>query len=144
MLKKTVAGLVLGASLVSGLYAETLKHDMNVLATSLATVQRAFLLNDKENSIRLLADLKKNITHTLGNKEKVVNLLPDELKYKSRIAVNSGKMINQYIQMIDEIYADKNLKPIEAEMAAQDALLNIQAQCYKCHNLVRDWDKNQK
>jgi len=141
MLKKTLAGLVLGASLVSSLNAETLKHDMNVLATSLSSVQRAFLLNDREKSVRLLKDLKKNITHTLGSKEKVVNLLPKELKFKSRIAINSGKMINQYINEIDGIYADKSLKHIEAQMEAQDALINIQRQCYKCHNLVRDWDK---
>ena len=141
MLKKTIAGLVLGASLVSGLNAETLKYDMNLLATSLADVQRAFLLNDREESVRLLKDLKKNITHTLGDKEKVVNLLPKDLKYKSRIAVNSGKMINHYINQIDEVYADKSLSHIKAQMEAQDALLNIQVQCYKCHNLVRDWDK---
>ena len=141
MFKKTLAGLVIGASLVSSVNAETLKHDMKVLATSLSSVQRAFLLNDKEKSVRLLKDLKKNITHTLGSKEKVVNLLPKELKFKSRIAVNSGKMINQYIHEIDEIYADKHLKHIEAQMEAQDALLNIQRQCYKCHNLVRDWNK---
>lgn len=141
MLKKSLVSLVISAGIVSSLNAETLKHDMNVLATSLSSVQRAFLLNDRKKSVRLLADLKKNITHTLGSKEKVVNLLPDELKYKSRIAVNSGKMINQYIQQIDEIYGDKSLTNVKAQMEAQDALLNIQVQCYKCHNLVRDWDK---
>ena len=141
MLKKTLVGLVLGASLVSSLNAETLKHDMDVLATSLSSVQRAFLLNNREISVQLLADLKKNIKHTLGSKEKVISLLPDKLKYKSRIAVNSGRMINQYIDQIDEIYADKHLKNIEAQMESQDALVQIQEQCYKCHNLVRDWDK---
>ena len=141
MFKKAVISLVVSAGIVSSLNAETLKHDMNILATSLSSVQRAFLLNDREKSVRLLIDLKKNITHTLGNKEKVVNLLPDELKFKSRIAINSGKMINQYIEQIDAIYEDKSLKHIEAQMEAQDALLNIQVQCYKCHNLVRDWNK---
>ena len=141
MLKKTLVGLVLGASLVSSLNAETLKHDMDVLATSLSSVQRAFLLNNREMSVQLLADLKKNIKHTLGSKEKVISLLPDKLKYKSRIAVNSGRMINQYINQIDEIYTDKKLKNIEAQMESQDALIKIQEQCYKCHNLVRDWDK---
>jgi len=141
MIKKTLVGLVLGASLASNVSAETLKHDMDMLATSLSLVQRSFLLNDRQKSVQYLADLKKNIKHTLGNKEKVVNLLPDGLKYRSRIAINSGKMINQYIDQIDEIYADKNLKNIEAQMESQDALLQIQAQCYKCHNLVRDWDK---
>ena len=141
MFKKALVSLVVSAGIVSSLNAETLKHDMNILATSLSSVQRAFLLNDREKSVRLLIDLKKNITHTLGSKEKVINLLPDKLKYKSRIAVNSGKMITQYIAQIDAIYADKSLKHIEAQMEAQDALLNIQVQCYKCHNLVRDWDK---
>jgi len=141
MFKKALVSLVVSAGIVSSLNAETLKHDMNILATSLSSVQRAFLLNDREKSVRLLIDLKKNITHTLGNKEKVVNLLPDELKFKSRIAINSGKMINQYIEQIDAIYEDKSLKHIEAQMEAQDALLNIQVQCYKCHNLVRDWNK---
>jgi hypothetical protein len=141
MLKKTLVSLVISAGLVSSLGAETLKHDMNVLATSLSTVQRAFLLNDKAKSIRLLADLKKNITHTLGTKEKVVALLPKNLRYRSRIAINSGKMINQYIGEINEVFADKKISNIEAQMETQDTLLNIQAQCYKCHNLVRDWDK---
>ncbi|WP_457744969.1 hypothetical protein [Sulfurimonas sp.] len=141
MFKKTLVSLVVSAGIVSSLNAETLKHDMNILATSLSSVQRAFLLNDREKSVRLLVNLKKNITHTLGSTKKVINLLPDKLKYKSRIAVNSGKMINQYIHQIDDIYADKSLTNIQAEMEAQDALLNIQVQCYKCHNLVRDWDK---
>ncbi|WP_297441764.1 hypothetical protein [Sulfurimonas sp.] len=142
MLKRTFASLVVSAGLVSSLGAETLKHDMNVLATSLASTQRAFLLNDREKAVRLLADLKKNIDHTLGTKEKVVALLPEELKYKSRIAINSGKMINHYIDQINETFADKKLSDIQVQMESQESLLHIQAQCYKCHNLVRDWDKN--
>ena len=112
---------------------------MNILATSLASVQRGFLLNDRDKTVKLLADLKTHVYHVLGNEKKVVALLPEKLKYKSRIAVNSGKMIRTYIDEIEGIYYDKTLTPIKAQMEAQSALVNIQVQCYKCHNLVRDW-----
>ena len=141
MLKKTLVGLVISAGLVSSLGAESLKYDMEILAANLASTQRAFLLNDKKQSVKLLADLKKSIHHTLGSKEKVVALLPKDVKYRSRIAVHSGRMITQYIDQIDEVFADKKISNLEAEMETQDALLHIQAQCYKCHNLVRDWDR---
>ena len=144
MLKKTLIGLVVGASIVSSLSAETLKKDMDGMANSLASVQRGFLLNDRDKTIVLLADLKKKIVHTLGTSKKVLSLLPDSMKYKSRIALNSGKMINTYIGQIDDIYKDHTLTPIKAEVKAQEALVNIQIQCYKCHNLVRDWKDGQQ
>ena len=141
MFKKTLVSIIATAGIISSLGAETLKHDMGVLATSLSMVQRGFMINDRDKTIVLLADLKKNIYHTLGDNEKVIALLPEELKHKSRIAVNSGKMINTYIAEIEAIYYDKTLSPIKAQIEAQTALINIQVQCYKCHNLVRDWDK---
>jgi len=139
MFRKTLLSLVVGAGIVSNLGAESLKTDMNILATSLASVQRGFLLNDRDKTVKLLADLKTHVYHVLGNEKKVVALLPEKLKYKSRIAVNSGKMIRTYIDEIEGIYYDKTLTPIKAQMEAQSALVNIQVQCYKCHNLVRDW-----
>ena len=139
MFKKSIAGVVISLSIVSSLNAEVLKQDMDALESSLIAVQHGFLLNDRKTALLLLADFKKNVNKVLGSKEKVVSLLPDKLKNKSSIALNSGKMIDSYLQEIDSIANDKNLTPIKARIKAQEAFLNIQTQCFKCHNLVRDW-----
>ena len=141
MLKK-VLGTIVGVGLVTSLSAETLKYDMTVLYNSFSSVQRSFFLNDPDQAVRLLADLKSKSYRILGNEKKIVKLLPEDLKHKSKIAINSGKLIAQYIDEIEAVYYDKSLNGIQAEVKAQQALLNIQNQCYKCHNLVRDWEKS--
>jgi len=141
MLKKVLVGMVVSAGIVSSLGAETLKYDMTVLYNNFASLQRSYFLNDKDQAMRLLADLKMNTHRILGDEKKVIGLLPKGLKDRSKIATTSGRLINEYISEIEAIYYNKNLNAIQAEVQAQKALTNIQVQCYKCHNLVRDWKR---
>jgi len=139
MFKKSFVGVVVSLGIVSSLSANQLKQDMDSLESSLISVQHGFLINDRKTTLSLLSEFKKNVNNILGSKEKIIGLLPKQLKKKSSIAVNSGKMIDRYIKEIEAIPKDKSLTPIKAEIKAQEAFLNIQTQCFKCHNLVRDW-----
>ena len=145
MLNKILITAVATVCIVSNLSAtEKIKTEMGVLTNSLASVQRAFMENDRDKSIRLLADLKISINKVLGSERKVLKLLPKELQEKSKIALNTGRIINENIASIEAIYFDDSLTNIQAQMNSQEKILDIQRQCYKCHNLVRDWDKASK
>lgn len=140
MLKKIVMGTVASICLVSSLNAANIKQEMNVLTNSLSSVQRAFMENDRDKSIRLLADLKINIHKVLGSEKKVHKLLPDKFQDKTKIALTTGKIINENIYKIEAIYYDESLNALQAQMKSQEVLLDIQRQCFKCHNLIRDWE----
>jgi len=142
MLKKILVGLVISTGVVSSLGAETLKYDMTVLYNNFSSVQRSYFVNDRKQAMRLLADLKMNTDRILGNEKKIIRLLPKGLKDRSKIAITSGRLIRENISKIESVYYDKSLNKIQAEVKAQKALTNIQIQCYKCHNLVRDWNKS--
>jgi hypothetical protein len=142
MLKKTVVGLLVGLGFVANVNASDLKHDMSSLSSTLSAVRYGFLTNNKEKAIEALAKFKKSVDTTLGDKETITKLLPEALKYKADIAINSAEMIDKYIEEINTIAVDKNITPIKAQMQAQKAYLNIEAQCFRCHNLVRDWEQN--
>lgn len=141
MFKKIVISTIATACLVSGLQADKIKTEMGVLTNSLAAAQRAFMENDRDKSIRLLADLKISIHKVLGSERKVLKLLPKDLQHKKKIALTTGRLINENIDAIQAIYFDESLSNIQAQMKSQEGMLDIQRQCYKCHNLVRDWDK---
>ena len=141
MVKKILVGMVVGASLVSTLSADSLKEGMAKLEGSFLTVQHAYLVNDRDGAMRALGDLRVNVHNYLGSDAKVKSLLPKDLKDREKIGVNSGRLIKKYITNIESIYFSQHLNKIQAQVQAQDELLNIQKQCFKCHNLVRDWNK---
>jgi len=140
MVKKILVGIVVSASIVSALSADTLKDGMKKLEHSFLSVQGAYLLNDRDNAMKALSDLRINVHHYLGTDEKVRTLLPKDLKDREKIGVNSGRLIKESITKIENIYFSQNLNKIQAEVKAQDELINIEKQCFKCHNLVRDWN----
>lgn len=141
MFKKVLVGTVIGLGMFSSVGAETLKYDMSVLYNNFSAVQRSYFVNNSKQAMKLLTDLKMNTDRVLGNEEKIKALLPSELQHKSKIATTSGRLIMEEINKIEAIYYDKSLNRIQAAVKAQEALTNIQVQCFKCHNLVRDWDK---
>ncbi len=140
MLKKTLLSLVVAIGLTSSLGAnDQLKADMGTLASALSEVQIGFFTNDKYATLKAAAELKKHVQTTLGDKKKITNLLPADLQYKSSIAINSSEMIAKYIDEIEDILTDRNMRMINKQMKSQKAFVEIQNQCFRCHNLVRDW-----
>ena len=141
MLKKTLVGLVVCLGLSSGAVAsDKLQENMDNLAGSLSGLQMGFLTNDKKMATTSVQSLRKQISVYLDDKDAITKLLPPEIQYKSSIAINSAHMINKYAKEIEKILTDKNMRMIDRQMKSQKAFLNIQNQCFRCHNLVRDWE----
>ena len=142
MLKKTLVGIVVCLGLAGSAAAQEsseLKVGMDALSGSVSALQMGFFTNDKKISLDAIAMLKKNVEKYLGNKATITKLLPEDEKYKASIAVNSAQMIEKYAAQIEKELSDKNMSAINREMSTQKAFLDIQNQCFRCHNLVRDW-----
>ena len=141
MLKKTLVSLVICAGLASSVSAQDeLKADMGKMAAELTAVQMGFFTNDKKETLASILKLRKIVDKTLGDKDTITNLLPEEVRYKSSIAVNSAELIDRYVDEIEKILTDKNMRMINRQMSSQKAFLEIEQQCFRCHNLVRDWE----
>lgn len=141
MLKKTLVSLVVCVGLASSVSAqEELKADMMKMAGDLSAVQMGFFSSDKKGTLSSLMDLKGIVYKSIGDKDTITKLLPEEVQYKSSIAVNSAELINRYIDEVEGILKDKNMRMINRQMKSQKAFLEIQKQCFRCHNLVRDWE----
>ncbi|MEA3370508.1 MAG: hypothetical protein U9Q40_04145 [Campylobacterota bacterium] len=140
MLKKSLVSLLLCAGLASSVGAqEELKADMGKMAADLSAVQIGFFSNDKKGTLTSLMDLKKIVYKSIGDKDTITKLLPEDIRYKASIAINSAELINRQIEKIEAILKDKNMRMINRQMKSQQAFLEIQQQCFRCHNLVRDW-----
>lgn len=141
MLKKKFVSLVFSLGLITSVVAnDELKGEMRIIADSLSKAQMGFFSNNKAAALSSLEKLRGDVKKTIGDEEKIISLLPDELKYKSSIAVNSARLIERNIDLIEEILKKKNIRMINRQMTTQKALQDIQAQCFRCHNLVRDWE----
>ena len=141
MFKKTLLSLVVCAGIVSSVSAqEELRADMGKMAADLSSVQIGFFTNNKKDTLAALMDLKGIVYKTIGDKKTITKLLPEEVRYKSSIAINSAELINRYIDEIEDILKDKNMRMINRQMRSQKAFLEIEKQCFRCHNLVRDWE----
>lgn len=141
MLKKTLLSLVVCVGLVSSVNAqEELKANMNTMASNLSSVQMGFFKNDKKATLASIIELKKNVYHILGDEKAITKMLPADVQYKSSIAVNTAELINRHIDEIEDILTDKNMRMINRQMRSQKAFLEIEKQCFRCHNLVRDWE----
>lgn len=143
MLRKTLVSVIvclgLSSTVVSAGNAE-LKEGMGQLSGSVSALQMGFFTNDKDITLDAVKTLRENVQKYLGDKDKVTKLLPESLQYKSSIAVNSAQMIEKNAIIIEKALADKNMRMINRQMSTQKALLEIQNQCFRCHNLVRDWE----
>ena len=140
MLKKMLISAIVSLSVASCVNAGELKTDMDMLSGSVSAIQQGFFTNNKAFTLDSLAKFRKDVKAVLGDKETITKLLPEDLKYKASIAINSAEMIDKYIAEIEDTLTDKNIRMIKRQMASQKAFLNIQAQCFRCHNLVRDWE----
>jgi len=142
MLKKIlISGLVV-LSMSSAINASDydLKTNMYKLNDGLTAVQLGMLTNNPKATLAAVKEFKKEIDELLGDKENIKNLLPEKLKYKASMATNAATSIDKYINEIESACSDKSLKKIERENRTQKAFLNIQHQCFRCHNMVRDWE----
>jgi hypothetical protein len=140
MLKKILLSGIVSLSIVTSVAAQNeLINEMNTLTGSLYEVQRGFLTNDMDSALKSLDTFEKDVSAYLGDETAIKRLLPKKLKHKSNIAINSANMIGKHIQDIRVILKDKDLPMISRQMSSQKAFMEIQYQCFRCHNLVRDW-----
>ncbi|WP_455756026.1 hypothetical protein [Sulfurimonas sp.] len=141
MIKKILVGGLISLILVANSSAnETLKAEMNVLSGILIDMQRGFVTNDKNATLDAVAKLKIEVKNTLGDASDIKKLLPENVKHKASTAVNSAKMINRHISEIEKVLTVKNMRMINRQMRSQKSFLDIQNQCFRCHNIVRDWE----
>jgi len=140
MFKKGILGLVISLGLSTGLTAnDTLKADMARLAKSVSVAQAGFLANDKAMTLAGVIQLKKDVKEILGDEKSIKVLLPEEIQYKSSIATNTAQMIEKYAGQIETTLNDRSMRMINQQMRTQTAFTEILDQCFRCHNLVRDW-----
>ena len=140
MLKKGILSLVISLGLTTGLAAnDKLKADMGKLAASVSEAQAGFFANDKSATLAAVIKLKKEVRAILGDEKSIKALLPAEIQYKSSIATNTAEMIERYAQQIESTLNDRNMRMINQQMRSQTAFTKILDQCFRCHNLVRDW-----
>jgi len=142
MLKKTLVSIVVCLGLAGSVSAQegtTLKADMGELSGNISTLQMGFFTNDRKVTFEAIKTLRANVKKFMGDKATITKLLPSNIKYKSSIAVNSAHMIDKYAAQIEKDLQDRSMSAINREMNTQKAFLEIQNQCFRCHNLVRDW-----
>ena len=142
MLKKVLLSGLVSLSLATGVNANgfDLKTNMDMLAATFNGVQKGFLTNDKKATLAALDRFQKEMNELLGDKKNIERLLPNEIKHKASMATNAATSINQYADEIRTILKDKNMRMINRQNRSQKAFVNIQKQCFRCHNMVRDWE----
>ena len=139
MLKKTLLGLVISLGLSSNLVASDLKADMAQIGATMTEANMGFLTNNKAATLAAIIKLKKEAHGVFTDKKTITALLPDDVKYKASIAINSAQLIEKYTTQIEEDLNNRSLRMINKQMRTQKAFVEIQKQCFRCHNLVRDW-----
>lgn len=139
MLKKTLISLVVSYGLATSAIAGELKADMDALASNLVDIQMGFYTNDTDLTLKSTKLLKEHVHRVLGDKDAITKLLPENLKHKASIALNSAEIIEKNVEIIEDTYKDVNARLINKQMKSQKAFIEIQNQCFRCHNLVRDW-----
>lgn len=140
MIKKTIAAILVSVGLsTQAIASDSLKMEMNELAGSVSTLQVGFFTNDKKATLEAVSTLRKQVKEYIGDVEQITKLLPKDVQHKSSIAINSAEMIEKYAKEIKRALEDKNMRMINRQMKTQKAFLEIQNQCFRCHNLVRDW-----
>ena len=139
MLKKALISLVVSYGLATSAVAGELKADMDGLASNLVEIQMGFFTNNTELTLKSTKTLKEHVHRVLGNEDAITKLLPENVKHKASIALNSAEIIEKNVKIIEDAYKDPNSRAINKQMKSQKAFIEIQNQCFRCHNLVRDW-----
>jgi hypothetical protein len=96
-------------------------------------MQAGFIEGDKQKALKAAESLGIESQKLLGNEEMMSKMLPKDKSHKARIATTSAHLITDNVDIIkssmDNVRRD----------TAQNAYLDIQRACMRCHNLVRDW-----
>ncbi|MEA1918472.1 MAG: hypothetical protein U9N52_01425 [Campylobacterota bacterium] len=131
--KVIISTLVALALSTSASANEELKVNMYKLNNHMIQMQAAFIEGDKSKAIKAVNALEEE-SHKLFDKESdIKRMLPEDKRFKSRIAVTSASMIqNSIVTIKDSIDGERR-------DTAQNAYLDLQRACMHCHNLVRDW-----
>ncbi len=126
--------------LVSSLNAADydLKSNMHMISLEMLAVQQGIMSNNDEATLDALKRFNGSINELLGDKESITKLLPESKKDKAPMAVNSAHTINLYIDNISVAINNKELDELQKQNKTQKAFMNIQEQCFNCHNLARD------
>lgn len=137
-----LTGSLISLALASGLSANgyDLKTNMNLLSAAMSDVQRGFLTNDNASTLIALDKFQKEVDDLLGDRENIEKLLPQDKKQKASMATNTATLMDKYANEIRTVLNDKEMKMIDRQNKTQKAFLNIQGQCFRCHNMVRDWE----
>lgn len=126
-----IAALTFSATLSAAEY--NLKDNMHKLNTYMKAMQVAFIEGDKQKALQAAVALGQESEKLLGDEAIMRNMLPKEKSHKVRIASTSAHLISDNVEIIkssmDNVRRD----------TAQNAYLDIQRACMRCHNLVRDW-----
>ena len=96
-------------------------------------MQAGFIEGDKQKALKAAEALGEETQKLLGNESVMRNMLPKDKSHKARIATTSAHFITDNIETI------KNSMDNMRRETAQNAYLDIQRACMRCHNLVRDW-----
>ena len=126
-----IAALAFSSSLCANEY--DLKDNMYKLNNYMMIMQAGFIEGDKQKALKAAESLGIESQKLLGNEEMMSKMLPKEKSHKARIASTSAHLITDNVEIIrssmDNVRRD----------TAQNAYLDIQRACMRCHNLVRDW-----
>ena len=140
MVKNIVIKALIVTGLVSGLSAADydLKKNMQKMSMEMFTLQQGIMSSDDKATLSALKQFKSSVNELLGDKESITKLMPEGKKDKAPMAVNSAHTLNLYMDEISTAINDKNLNDQEKQNKTQKAYINIQGQCFHCHNLARD------
>jgi hypothetical protein len=131
--KIIVSALVALALSTSVSASEELKVNMHKLNNDMIQMQAAFIEGNKDKALKAVTALEEE-SHRLFDKESdIKKMLPEDKRFKSRIAVTTASIIQNNIAVIKDSMGN------ERRETAQNAYLDIQRACMHCHNLVRDW-----
>ncbi|MDA3947166.1 MAG: hypothetical protein PF439_10865 [Helicobacteraceae bacterium] len=142
MLKKVlISGLFcLSIATTANANGYDLATNMKMLASTFLSVQEGFLSNDKASTLVALDKFQKEVDDLLGDKRNIERLLPEDLKHKASMATNTATLMDKYVNEIREDLNDKDMSMIDRQNKTQKIFLNIEGQCFRCHNMVRDWE----
>ncbi|MEN8146178.1 MAG: hypothetical protein ABFR02_01005 [Campylobacterota bacterium] len=140
MVKNMVIKTLIVTGLVSGLSAADydLKSNMHQMSMEMHAVQQGIMSNSDEATLDALKRFKSSVNHLLGDTDNITKLLPDSKKAKAPMAVNSAHTINLYMDEISAAINNKELNDLQKHNKIQKAYMDIQGQCFHCHNLARD------
>jgi hypothetical protein len=96
-------------------------------------MQAGFIEGNKEKSLKAAEALGEESAKLLGNEDVMRKMLPSDKAHKAHIATTSAHLIADNVEII------KASKDNFRRETAQNAYLDIQRACMRCHNLVRDW-----